>query len=432
MINNQNDTPDFSGVSNLIEWIQSRRRFSKKNSLDNMLKYCELLGNPQKNLFGIHVTGTNGKGSSVAMLRSIFMKSGKRVGTFTSPFIVKFNERIEIDGEFISDEDLIKYSKKVYSIYDELTRQNIEHPSFFEFITLIAFCYFNDNNIDICIFEVGIGGRLDSTNVFKGFVNIITNVTYDHMDVLGNTLESICKEKLGIVKEQTCLISSSRNTELLKQMEIHCKNINSEFIKPDFESLKIENVGISSSIFSYKGLKYELSLVGFHQIDNALGVIETINYFNENKKSNFNISYELLYEGLKDTNWPGRLECVSSKPLIMIDGGHNIDCITRICEFVKQLPYKYKRAIIAISNDKDKLSMVKLLDSVFDELVFTHYTYSRSAKADDLYSLSNNSNKKIIDSIENSARYCYDNPVEFTVFIGSLYLVSEIRPFLKK
>ena len=149
-----------------------------------------------------------------------------------------------------------------------------------------------------------------------------------------------------------------------------------------------------------------------------------------NKKSNLHVSCELLYEGLISTNWPGRLECVSKEPLIYIDGGHNIDCIKRVCEFVSNLSINHKRVVISISDDKDKANMIDLLDKTFDELVFTKYSYKRSASDNELFELSNSSNKLIIHDMNDVIEYCYDNISEFTLFIGSLYLISEIRPMI--
>jgi dihydrofolate synthase/folylpolyglutamate synthase len=193
--------------------------------------------------------------------------------------------------------------------------------------------------------------------------------------------------------------------------------------------LKIKNIGLDSSKFSYKDLNdLVIKLPGVHQIENSVLAIEVVNYLN--KKSNLKISCELLYEGLISTTWPGRLECVSKDPLIYIDGGHNIDCIKRVCEFVNTLNYKNKRVIISISADKDKESMIELLDNTFNELVFTKYTYKRSATSSELYELSNSINKKIIQDMNQVIDYCFDNKCEFTLFIGSLYLISEIRPLL--
>lgn len=419
----------FTDVNSLIEFIETRKRFSKKVSLENMEYYLSKLGNPEKKFKSIHVTGTNGKGSTVSYLKNIYLKNGYNVATFTSPYVIKFNERISYNNEYISDEDLLKYGNLVIAKYDEFEKDGYDLPGFFDLITLIAFVYFSLINIDIAIIEVGIGGRIDSTNVITPLAAVITSVGYDHTEQLGSTLSLILNEKLGIVKNNVPLFTAVKDTLLLKQMEEKCLETNSEFIKVDYESLSIKKMDLDSSKFSYNGFDdLEISLVGMHQIENSVLAIEVVNFLN--KKSNLPISCELLSEGLISTTWPGRLEKLSNEPLIYIDGGHNIDCIKRVCEFVNKLSFNHKRVVISISDDKDKESMINLLDNTFDELIFTKYTYKRSALSNDLFELSKSSNKHIIQDIFDVVKYCFTNQCEFTLFVGSLYLVSEIRPII--
>lgn len=432
-MNNINNSIQFSDVSEFIRWVEKQRRFSKKTSLENMQYFAGLFDHPEKKFNSIHVTGTNGKGSCVSYLKNIYLKAGYHVATFTSPYIICFNERITFDDKFISDEDLLRFGNLILSKYPLIVNDNHELPTFFEFITLLSFLYFSSlKNLDIAIIEVGIGGRLDATNIINPLISVITNVSFDHTEQLGPTLEHITIEKLGIVKQNTPLITGCKSNNLQKIMLAKCHEYNTIFKKVDYERLKIEKLGLDQSIFSYKD--YDnlcINMVGFHQIENSALVIEIIEIMNElykNKKSNLYISSEILYEGLISTTWPGRLECVSKNPLIFIDGGHNIDCINRVCEYINTLSFEKKRVIIAISDDKDKKEMIKLLDETFDEIIFTHYTYSRSATSNDLFNLSNSKNKLIIDNLEDAITYCYENVIDFSLFIGSLYLVSEIRP----
>ena len=419
----------FTDINSFIEFVESRKRFSKKVSLENMEYFVSLFDHPENKFKSIHVTGTNGKGSTVSYLKNIYLKNGYNVATYTSPYVIKFNERITYNNENISDEDLLKYGNMILSKYDYIENSGYELPGFFEFITLLAFLYFADLNIDIAIIEVGIGGRLDATNVITPIASVITSVGMDHTEQLGNSKELILNEKLGIVKECIPLFTAVKEDTLINQMKGKCTSTLSDFIKVDFEELKIKKMDLDSSIFSYKGFNnLEIKLAGMHQIENSLLAIEVINYLN--KKSNLRVSCELLYEGLISTTWPGRLECVSKNPLIYIDGGHNIDCIKRVCEFVNNLNFKYKRVVISISDDKDKKSMIDLLDNTFNELIFTKYTYKRSASSNELYEMSNSINKILIKNIGEVIDYCFNNQCEFTLFIGSLYLISEIRPLI--
>lgn len=419
----------FVDAKSFIEWVQSQKRFSKKTNLDNMKYFCKLLCNPESSFKAIHVTGTNGKGSTVAMLTSVLMAKGYNVGTFTSPYIECFNERIAFNTKPIDDDDLLKMANRVIEIYPILEENNFPKPTFFEFITLCAFCYFKSlNNLDYAVIEVGMGGRLDSTNVITPIVSIITNVALDHMQILGNTKEAILIEKLGIVKDNIPVVCGLKE-ENLKMIATNVANIhNSQIVFPKYSEVKNVKCDLSDTCFTYQGQDYQLSLLGFHQVENALLVIETFNLLKDNLK----LSIQDLHNGLKNTKWVGRLEKINDDPVIYIDGGHNIDGISRITEFVKSLNIPNVRAVISISHDKELLPMIKMVDETFDEIIFTSYTYARSAKAEDLYNLSSSKNKKCIENLDVAVKYVLTNKKPITVFLGSLYLASEIRNKLKK
>lgn len=419
----------FVDAKSFIEWVQSQKRFSKKTNLDNMKYFCKLLCNPESSFKAIHVTGTNGKGSTVAMLTSVLMAKGYNVGTFTSPYIECFNERIAFNTKPIDDDDLLKMANRVIEIYPILEENNFPKPTFFEFITLCAFCYFKSlNNLDYAVIEVGMGGRLDSTNVITPIVSIITNVALDHMQILGNTKEAILIEKLGIVKDNIPVVCGLKE-ENLKMIATNVANIhNSQIVFPKYSEVKNVKCDLSDTCFTYQGQDYQLSLLGFHQVENALLVIETFNLLKDDLK----LSIQDLHNGLKNTKWVGRLEKINDDPVIYIDGGHNIDGISRITEFVKSLNIPNVRAVISISHDKELLPMIKMVDETFDEIIFTSYTYARSAKAEDLYNLSSSKNKKCIENLDVAVKYVLTNKKPITVFLGSLYLASEIRNKLKK
>ena len=419
----------FVDAKSFIEWVQSQKRFSKKTNLDNMKYFCKLLCNPESSFKAIHVTGTNGKGSTVAMLTSVLMAKGYNVGTFTSPYIECFNERIAFNTKPIDDDDLLKMANRVIEIYPILEENNFPKPTFFEFITLCAFCYFKSlNNLDYAVIEVGMGGRLDSTNVITPIVSIITNVALDHMQILGNTKEAILIEKLGIVKDNIPVVCGLKE-ENLKIIATNVANIhNSQIVFPKYSEVKNVKCDLSKTCFTYQGQDYKLSLLGFHQVENALLVIETFNLLKDDLK----LSIQDLHNGLKNTKWVGRLEKINDDPVIYIDGGHNIDGISRITEFVKSLNIPNVRAVISISHDKELLPMIKMVDETFDEIIFTSYTYARSAKAEDLYNLSSSKNKKCIENLDVAVKYVLTNKKPITIFLGSLYLASEIRNKLKK
>lgn len=415
----------FISVNDFINWVQAQKRFSKKVSLDKMRYYCQLLGNPHNKFKSIHITGTNGKGSTVSMLSTILIKNGYNVGTFTSPYVKCFNERISYNQTPISDKELLKIANQIIEIYPKIEESQYELPSFFEFITLIAFIYFSSlTKMDIAIIEVGMGGRLDSTNVITPLISVITNVDLDHMSVLGDTKEKILTEKLGIVKKNIPFICGLKD-ENLKQIALRrSKEQNAKVTFVDYQKIDIEKCDLNGSIFNYKELEnINLSLLGFHQIENAAVVLETCTIL----KNIIKIDMKIAKQSLSETSWIGRLEVISKKPYILLDGSHNIDGINRVCQFIKSLNIENKRAVVAISHDKELKQMIDILDGCFNEIVFTKYLYSRSADANALYDLSHCKNKIAFDNLDLAVEFIKNNPNELTIFMGSLYLVSEVR-----
>lgn len=421
----------FTNVNDFIDWVEHQKRFSPKISLTKMTYFCNLFDNPQNKFKSIHVTGTNGKGSTVAYLNQIYQEAGLHVATYTSPYITCFNERIEYDSQPISDEDLLKYGNQVLSKYDLIINDGYDTPTFFEFITLMAFLYFAElPKLDIAIIEVGMGGRLDATNVIMPLASVITNVSLEHMKVLGPTLEAILCEKLGIVKRNVPLITGVKETFLHQEILERCISQNSKcyFINDD-DASEI-NVSIKGTNFKWKDENYALTMLGKHQISNAICAIQTIKVINELPNRPCYVDDKILKKGLYKTKWLGRLEIVKENPLIIIDGGHNIDGLTKICNYIKELNIKPVRAVVSISADKELKAMVKLLDETFDEIVFSKYTYARSSDAEVLYEMSTIKNKKLIVPLKDTIDYVLKEIKPLTIYIGSLYLVSEIRPLL--
>lgn len=419
----------FVCLSDFIAWVQVQKRFSKKVNLDKMRYYCALLGHPETKIKTIHVTGTNGKGSTVTMLASILMEKGYHVGTFTSPYVKCFNERISFDGEPISDAALLHVANQIIAWYPTIEKDGIEYPSFFEFLTLCAFVYFASRaDMDYAIIEVGMGGKLDATNVIVPLVSVITNVALDHMQILGNTTAEILENKLGIVKEKipfVCGVSDDFLQDIARKQAKHCQ---SECVFPDYGAVQIHKCDLEGSIFSYKSyVRMELGLIGFHQIENALVVLEVMDIL----RAPLGITEEMIRHGLKKHFEFGRLEQVLDYPRVYIDGGHNINGVARVTEFVQSLHLPYTRAIVAISHDKALAEMIHLIDQTFDEVIFTAYTYTRSATPEELFSLSHHPKKKMVYSLEEALDLVREQPVSITIFMGSLYLVSEIRKMIK-
>ncbi len=413
----------FTNIESLIQWIESQKRMNPKVSLERFQKICALYGNPEKNQKYIHIGGTNGKGSTVAFLKTILREAGYNVASYISPYVLKFNERISYNDQFISDEEILEIGNYIISKYPLLIENGLDTPSFFEFVTLMAFIYFSKlKELDFVILEVGLGGLLDATNIIVPLVSVITNVSYDHMNVLGNSIKEIAKNKLGIVKRGVPLITIN-DESFLEDAKKVTEALNSPLLlveESDIQNLKVSLEETNFDFGEYKNLRTKL--LGHHQATNATLAITVIDFL----KKSFPISKEAIYQGLEKTFWPGRLQVLSKDPYILIDGAHNIAGITALVKFIKVVKKDYLRVVVAISHDKNKEAMIPLLESIADEMVFSHYNYRRSEYAILLYELSNHPHKRIEDNLDTLIAEAKANKKMMTLFCGSLYLVSDI------
>lgn len=416
----------FTNIKDCVTFIETSQRKSTK-SLEHMRQLVQAYGNPQLDLKFIHVAGTNGKGSIVSYLKEIFYDANYSVGTFTSPYIECFNERISYNKKNIPDELIIKYTNLIISKYDYLEEHGIEHPSFFEILTLMCFMYFKDMNIDIAIIETGIGGLLDSTNIITPLLSIISNVSYDHMSILGDTLEEIAINKLGIVKENIPLVTIS-NPKLNDLFIETCAKLNSKLVLVNKEDIKNVDVKIGATKFDYLNYKnINIKMSGLYQTENASIAIEAANLL----KEYYSLSDENILNGLKNTFWLGRLEVVQENPYIILDGAHNIDGIQRLHEFIKTIKKDFNKIILvlAISSNKETRKMINEIESDVDRIIFTSFTYKRSEDYLILYNYSNHPNKEYNNDILSIISQSKNNKDNNTIWIfsGSLYFVSELR-----
>lgn len=410
-------------------WIEHIKKFGSKLDLSRITMVLEKLGNPQDDFKSIHVAGTNGKGSTSSYIANILKKSGFKVGLFTSPYIVKFNERIVVDQSYISDIDMVKYANIIYPIWQEIYEDG-DTVTFFEVLTAICFLYFRDQAIDFAVVEVGLGGLLDATNVIKPIMTLITNISYDHMNVLGDTLESIALNKLGIVKNYIPLVTSVENRKLYPLFKEVTESHHSELTFVDFASIKDIELA-EKTTFSYKDKQYMLSLTGLHQTKNASLAIEVIHTLNQLNYTS--VSYNDIYEGLLHTTWPGRFEIFNHQ--IVLDGAHNIGGIEALEKTVnKMYKGKYIKCLVSIMYDKEHQKIIEVLDNFCDELYFTEFEYVRRADAKDLFEESHHHNKKFYKDhkriFNKLTKGLKSN--EILLVTGSLYFISEIRKLLTK
>jgi len=416
---------DFETTKN---WIENIKKFGSKLDLSRITYVLKQLGNPEKDFKSIHVAGTNGKGSTSSYIKNIIVEAGYKVGIYTSPYIVKFNERIQINNDLISDEDVVKYSNIIYPIWLEFFNKE-DTITFFEVLTIICFLYFKDKQVDFAVIEVGLGGLLDATNVITPEISVITNISYDHMNVLGDTLESIAINKLGIVKNGVPLVTSVDNEELLPLFKSVTQEKQSALVLTNLSKVKDIKLSEQTS-FTYNNHNYILGLTGYHQVKNAVLAIETIYKLNE--IAGLYISEESIKQGLLKTKWPGRFEIFNHN--IILDGAHNIGGILALKETVVNL-YKNKKIIclVSIMHDKEHQKIIDVIDSFCDEVYFTQIEYPRREDAETLFEESHHKNKKFyLDYKEIFNKLKNLNKDEILLITGSLYFISEIRKLIVK
>ena len=414
-----------------VEYIHSITWLGSKPGLERTRDLLQLMGDPQKKLRFVHIAGTNGKGSTASMTASILQKAGYRVGLFTSPCIFKFNERIQINGEHISDEDLAE----VTSFVKPLAASMEDHPTEFELVSCIGFEYFLRKNCDIVVLEVGMGGALDSTNVIPvPEVAVITNIGLDHTDFLGSTLAEIAETKAGIFKEggDAVLYPGERSVE--ETVERICKERNMRLRKADFSALTRVSHGLTGQIFDYadrKGL--ELPLLGDHQLHNAAVVLTIVDTLIE---KGYTITEENIFDGMRDVSWPGRFQIVGNDPLFIIDGGHNPQCIEALVKNIQD--YLADRKVIALSGvlaDKDYAQMYQPVLPLIEEFVCITPPSPRKLEAKDLaeHLRKVGATATPCETIAEGVRLAVEKAGQDGVVLcfGSLYTIADIRAGLE-
>lgn len=350
-----------------MKYLNSFSKLGKP--VNNLLRFARImraLGDPQKQLEFVHVAGTNGKGSTVRMTANSLTRAGYKTGEFTSPYIKVYNDRIRIDGVNISDMELADIVTRIKPIIDGLCID----CSQFEITTAIAFIYFAEQRCDIVVLEAGIGGLLDCTNVIeKTQASVITSISLDHTAILGDTIEKIARQKAGIIKQECPLVlAPSQKREVYALMYRTAMQFNSSFVTPNTDRLKIEKCDYTGSKFVYKNFPYIVSMLGRHQIDNALTAIETLYLL---KRRGFDkLSYVNIYGGIKEAEVPSRCQIIrADKPFVMIDGAHNPDGMRALADFIRTVPKSPKIMICGMMEDKDWETAVGYISRYIDRAV---------------------------------------------------------------
>lgn len=397
-----------------LNYIHSLGAFSHEASLKRITAVCQKLGNPQNDFRAIHIAGTNGKGSVSIFVSSALKTAGYKVGTFVSPYIVDFCERIQINGEYISQEDLCRLSQRVIDTKIDLTE--------FEFITAVGFLYFSENNIDIAVLETGLGGRFDATNVIDSpLVSVITKIGLDHTAVLGDTIEQIAKEKCGIIKGNTVVTTHTQPQAAYDVIKSYSQNV----ITPNINDLTNVNISVLGNSFTYKNQNYKTNLGGEYQIENALVAIETL------KNCGLTITDDNIKIGLERAFIPARLEVVSQNPLIVIDGAHNPDGANALSKVLKN--GENITAIIGVMRDKNYKAVLSKTLPFCKNVICVTPDVPRALPANELSVVAMPYCKNVVvaDNLDNALNIAMQNDNSIFIF-GSLYLASQIRPLLKK
>jgi len=419
--------------------ITRNLRYSpEKFDLSRMFKLMALLGDPQLDYDVIHVAGTKGKGSICAMAASIMNEAGYKVGFYSSPHMIDFRERIKINNINMPKKMLTNYVTKLRSVI-----KSVEKISTFEIITAIAFKYFADQKVDIALIEVGMGGRLDATNVVKPIVSVISPVSHDHMKILGNTIEKIAEEKAGIIKESVPVILSPQKRSAKEAIE-RIANIKGSLIIDTSEKYEFKQIEYSllkqSFTISEKASDlqvenrpiYEIPLLGDHQIYNAITVYACIVQL---RKFGYKINENAVANGFSKVKWPGRFEVICQKPMVIIDGAHNKDSFRKLRNTIKKYLGKKKVTLIfGVSEDKEVRSMLKIIKPYINHFIFTMSEHPRAMGIDEIEKITKGLGiiNYSTSEIDNIIPPILKNNKQDQVYIasGSIFIAGAIKQLL--
>ena len=403
----------FQKAEDVIAIIEQRK--NRGYGLDHFKQYMASLGNPQNRLRSIHIAGTNGKGSTTNDIRSILQAAGYKVGGFTSPFMITHLDRIRINNQDIREEAFLGITNRYYDSWMEWDL------SMFEIDMCIAVFYYLEEQVDFCVFETGLGGRKDATNILQPLVSVITNIGMDHMEFLGDTLEKIAKEKAGIVKEGIDLITAEDKECCLQVFQKHTASAHAQCIKAgEISNIQETADGLS---FDYGNVK-DVALYGKarYQCRNAALAIEVCLYLQ--RQGHIRLTEVQLRTGLHQAVWIGRFETISKEPLIILDGAHNADGIHALCETLKQM--EDVQVLFSVLKDKNFEAMLQELETVCGEILVVPFYNERAL---DVRLLEGRKHIHLMESYERAIPHALQK-VKPLVITGSLYFISDVRKYL--
>ena len=421
-----------------VEYLLDIPKFAKNKDNTNLRRILERIGNPDRDIKTIHVAGTNGKGSTCSFINSILTTAGKTVGMFTSPHLVKINERIKVNGQDISDEDFLKAFIEVKTAVDNIIKEGGEHPTFFEYIFLVGIKALKNAEVEYGIFEVGLGGRLDATNIIeKPIVSVIASVSMDHMEILGDSIEKIASEKAGIIKEGVPVVYYGEDEVVDRVIKIEAEKKGTKAIPVKNSDIKIISKTNKSIDFYFANSydKYECLTIPFvvdYQTRNAALAISAVSIIDAN------ISMDKIRSGLSKAIWSGRMELVAERTYI--DGAHNYDGVLQFKDFVNELMKKEDEEcyiLFSVVKEKEYYEMMNLIEEIdrCKGFLVAPVMSARAAAVEDMVSYLEKSGKEVrcfsslVEAYEYGQNLIEDKDYLFCV--GSLYMVGEIKAHLE-
>ena len=407
-------------MNEIETWLESRIGLNFRSGLERMRQAISLLDHPEENYPIIHVTGTNGKGSTIAFMSQLFVQHEKKVGTFTSPHMVSVHDRICINHEPISDEDFTRLGRQVQEMERQL-RQTHDPLSYFEILTLVALLYFKEEQVDVALIEVGIGGLLDTTNVVTGGIAVVTSVGLDHQETLGDSIAAIAEQKIGIFKEKKVAVIGPLTEEVRRVCELHAKKLDVVLYEygRDFSFSKGQ---FFSSDVNIPHLK--LSLVGTYQEENATVALQSFLLFM--KQQNWQPQVKRIRKALQQTHWAGRLEYFERG--IYLDGAHNLPALSRLVEFIRQQGQKEIFLLFGALKRKNYQWMLSYLQQELPHVQLFVTTFEDDGAANEQDFTNGLYIASYQDFIEQFIKNSTDHQLLFVT--GSLYFIAEVRAFL--
>lgn len=409
-----------------IDYINGVRWLGSKPGLERVSELLRRLGEPQKKLKFIHIAGTNGKGSCAAMLASVLRAAGCRTGLFTSPYLWRFNERMQINGRPIGDEALAAITEKIRPHAEAME----DHPTEFEMMTAAALLWYAEENCDVVVLEVGLGGRFDATNVIESpEVSVIMNIGLDHTEILGDTLEQIAFEKAGIVKPGSPCVLYQQSEEVTEVVRRVCAERGAALRIADFAAIRPEFDSLEGQVFTYKNEPYAIPLLGAHQLKNAAVAIEAAELL---RGRGWRIEQDALEHGLYAVSWPARFELLREEPPFVVDGGHNVQCAETVADNLRRyFPDRRRILLIGVLRDKDYRGMLDVLAPEADAFVCVTPDSPRALPAEALAEELRRFGKpaaacgSIREGVSEALAQAGDEAMVCAV--GSLYMAGEIR-----